>query len=92
MWRVSSELTDANDECTSGGIDHVVCDYSQVVDPENPLDLQEQSAQKSEVASCNSCDAYNRLSVGEVRPVELQAKLLPVPCEQNDSSSPSSGR
>jgi hypothetical protein len=48
---------------------------------ENPLDLQEQSAQKPEVASCDPGDARNGLSVGEVGSVELQPKLLPVPGE-----------
>ncbi len=85
---LSSGLTDANDECTPGGVDHIVGDYGQIVDPEKSLDLQEQFAQKSEVASCNPGDARNRLSVGEVRPVELQAQLLPVPREHKGQFVP----
>lgn len=76
-----SALTDANNKYAPDGIDHVVCDFRQFVDSENSFNLSKQSTQEPEVASCDSGDARHRLSVCEVRPIELQAELLHVACE-----------
>ena len=81
MRRASFSAIGAYNKVTPSGIDYVVCDDCQLVHLENALDLQEQSAQEPEVASCDPGDACDSLSVGEVGSVKLQAKPLPVPGE-----------
>ncbi len=52
-WRL---LSGSNDECGSGGFDHVIGDEGHLVDFETAFDLDKEVMQEPEVAPGDACD------------------------------------
>src|SRR5215831_12281456 len=84
LWRESingaSSLTlcGANNECAAGGLDHVLCDDSQLINKQDPLNLHKQPVEQPEIAIGDAADSGNGLRVRKISAVKGQAQLAPM--------------
>src|SRR5215831_5408382 len=69
----------ADDQRASGGCDDIVRDDREAVDLEDAFDLHEEAMQKPEIPAGDAYDGGDGLGVGEIRVIEGQAELPPVP-------------
>src|SRR5262249_49341886 len=85
----SSPLCGANHECATGGLDYILCNDTQCVDTQDPLNLHKQPVEQPEVATGDAADGGNGLRVRKVSTVEGQAKSLNFSHFVEDQNDPS---
>jgi hypothetical protein len=84
VWRESvngvpsSTLCGANNECTAGCLNHLLCDDMQFVHTQDLLHLHKHPVEQPEVSPGDAADGGHSLRVRTIRAVEGQAQLAPM--------------
>ena len=73
-----SALSGADNQPRARGLDDIVSNERKFVDPEDALDLDQETTQKPEVPAGNAGDGCDRSVIGEIGDVQLQAERSPV--------------